>query len=127
MKSFLLINLAAEPAYEQPLLRWVRQSFPEVATFDVDVHSSEELQHYAVRFLREASEVVICIKAGEGPLLQLMPLLEELLQGGADKSILLLGQHSRLERMLAARPAVKYKVVKGEQGFKEEVRLFFAR
>ena len=127
MKSFLLINLAPAPAYEQPLVAWVRQTFPEVATLDVDAQSSEQLQQYAVRLLREASEAMICIKAGEGALQQLMPLLEELLQPSAGRFILLLGQQPRLQRMLAARPALKYKVVEEEVEFKEVVLQYFAQ
>lgn len=127
MKSFLLVELALQPTYEQPLLAWVRHTFPEVLTFDVDVQSSEQLQQYALRFLREASEAVVCIKAGEGALHQLMPLLEEVLHSGPDRLILLFGQQPRLQRMLAARSTLKYTLVEDEEAFKEAVQLYFAK
>jgi hypothetical protein len=114
MQAFLLIDLSEKATYEQPVLAWVRQQFPGIPTFDLDARSDEMLQQYALRLLQETAETVVCVKAGEGNLNQLMPLLEELLQPNPQRQLLLLGEQPRLLRMLQARSAVRYSLLASE-------------
>ena len=114
MQAFLLIDLSEQATYEQPVLAWVREQFPGIPTFDLDVRSDEILQQYALRLLQETAETVICVKAGTGNLNQLLPLLEELLQPDPQRHLLLLGEQPRLQRMLQARPAVRYSLLTTE-------------
>ncbi|WP_347157325.1 hypothetical protein [Pontibacter chitinilyticus] len=117
MPVFLLLDLAPAPfAYQQPLVAAVQQACPAVAVLDIDAGSNELLLHYALKLLREASKAVVLVKAigqaqGFG---NVMPLLEELLQEQEGRLVLLLGEHHRLQRMLQARPQLKYKQVKDE-------------
>jgi len=114
MQAFLLLDLSEKATYEQPVLAWVRQQFPGIPTFDLDARSDELLQQYALRLLQETAEMVVCVKAGEGNLNQLLPLLEELLQPHPQRQLLLLGEQPRLQRMLQARPAVRYSLLTTE-------------
>lgn len=118
MQSFLLINLSEESAFEQPILAQVRQRFPDIPVFDVDATSDALLQQYAVRLLQENPETAVCVKAGPGDLMRLMPLLDELLQPHTQRHILLLGEQSRLQRMLQARTGIAYTLLPDEEAFR---------
>jgi hypothetical protein len=122
MQAFLLVNLSGEVAFEQPILRWVRHHFPGIATFDIDTKSDALLQQYAVRLLQETPETVVCVKAGEGELSRLMPVLEELLQPHAQRQILLLGEQPRLLRMLQARTGIAYTLLADEEALRQFLR-----
>jgi hypothetical protein len=122
MQAFLLVNLSGEATFEQPILRWVRHHFPGIATFDIDTKSDALLQQYAVRLLQETPETVVCVKAGEGELSRLMPVLEELLQPHAQRQILLLGEQPRLLRMLQARTGIAYTLLADEEALRQFLR-----
>ncbi|MBD1398106.1 hypothetical protein H9Q13_13100 [Pontibacter sp. JH31] len=115
MQAFLLLDLSEAGSFEQPILAKVRQRFPAIPVFDVDTRSDAVLQQYAVRFLEENPETVVCVQAGEGELSRLMPLLEELLQPHAQRHILLLGEQPRLLRMLQARTGIAYTLLPDEE------------
>ncbi|PRY09856.1 hypothetical protein CLV24_11761 [Pontibacter ummariensis] len=123
MQAFLLIQLSASATYEQPLLAELKQLLPDLAVLDIDGRSDELLQHYALRLLREADRAVVCIKADEAAagLINVMPLLEELLQSSQNRLVLLLGQYPRLLRIFESRPQLQYKQV-AEQDVLSEVR-----
>lgn len=118
MQALLWMDLSDEPNFGQPVLAWARQHFPNLAVFDLDTRSEEMLQHYAVRLLQETPGTIVCLKAGEGNLNQLMPLLEELLQPQPQRHLLLLGHHPRLSRMLHARPTIRHSAVADEEELK---------
>jgi hypothetical protein len=122
MQAFLLVNLSGEATFEQPILRWVRHHLPGIATFDIDTKSDALLQQYAVRLLQETPETVVCVKAGEGELSRLMPVLEELLQPHAQRQILLLGEQPRLLRMLQARTGIAYTLLADEEALRQFLR-----
>lgn len=123
MQAFLLIDLSGTSAFEQPVLAQVRQFFPAIPVLDIDTHSDAVLQQYAVRLLQENPVTVVCVKAGEGELNRLMPLLEELLQPHDQRHILLLGSQPRLLRMLQARTGIAYTLLHDE----EELRQFLSK
>ena len=125
MQAFLYINLTATTPYHQPVPEQVKKALPQIAVLDVDAASGELVQHYALRLLRDAAKAVVCIKADESvaDISALMPFLEELFQEHPQRHVLLQGQHDRLQRMFAARPAVSFKVV-GEEEVLEEVEQF---
>ncbi len=117
MQAFLLINLSEVSTFEQPILAQVRQLFPAIPVFDIDAASDAQLQQYAVRLLQENPETVVCMKAGAGDMMRLMPLLDELLQPTAQRHILLLGEQTRLQRMLQARTGIAYTLLPDEEAF----------
>ncbi|MCX2741263.1 hypothetical protein [Pontibacter anaerobius] len=126
MQAFLYFNLTpAGMVFREPLVEQVRQSMPAVSVLDLDAKSDELLQHYALRLLREAEQAVVSIKSEDGTadLGSIMPLLEELFEEGKLRRVLLLGTHPRLERIFAARPHVRLKVVQ-EGDVLEEVKQF---
>lgn len=115
MQAFLLVDLSEGMAFEQPLLAQVRQHFLAIPVFDLDAQSDALLQQYAVRFLQENPETLVCVQAGSGDIMRLMPLLDELLQPHAQRHILLVGQQPRLQRMLQARTGIAYTLLPDEQ------------
>jgi hypothetical protein len=119
MQAFLLIDLSEASAFDQPILTQVRQLFPAIPVFDVDTQSNAVLQQYAVRFLQENPETVVCVKAGEGELNRLMPVLEELLQPNAQRHTLLIGEQPRLLRMLQARTGIAYTLLADEEALRQ--------
>ncbi|WP_299705538.1 hypothetical protein [uncultured Pontibacter sp.] len=119
MQAFLLIDLSEASIFEQPILTQVRQRFPAISVFDVDTQSDAVLQQYAVRLLQENPDTVVCVKAGEGELNRLMPVLEELLQPQAQRHILLLGEQPRLLRMLQARTGIAYTLLSDEEALRQ--------
>jgi hypothetical protein len=119
MQAFLLIDLSEESTFEKPVLAQVRQHFPAIPVFDVDTRSDAVLQQYAVRFLQENPETVVCVKAGDGELNRLMPLLEELLQPHTGRHLLLLGLQPRLLRMLQARTGIAYTLLTDEEALQQ--------
>ncbi|MDX5422154.1 MAG: hypothetical protein LPK07_03020 [Hymenobacteraceae bacterium] len=119
MQAFLLIDLSEANAFEQTILARVRQRYPSIPVFDVDTRSDAVLQQYAVRFLQENPETVVCMKAGKGELNRLMPLLEELLQPHVQRHILLLGEQPRLLRMLQARTGIAYTLLVDEEALRQ--------
>lgn len=118
MQAFLLINLAETTTFGQPILTWVRQRFPGISTFDVDVNSDAVLQQYAVRLLQETADTVVCVKAGDGEMNRLMPLLEELFKPQPQRMLFIVGKQTRLVRMLQARPGIAFEVVADEEALK---------
>ncbi|RDV15531.1 hypothetical protein DXT99_08560 [Pontibacter diazotrophicus] len=125
MQAFLYIELTTHITYRKPLPEQVKQQLPEVAVLDIDAESDELIQHYALRLLRESDQAVVCIKAdATAPGLgKAMALLEELFEEKAGRLVLLLGEHSRLQRMFQARPHVQLRQV-GEEEVLEEVKRF---
>lgn len=121
MQAFLYVELSTSTAYRKPLPEQVKQQLPEVAVLDIDAHSDDVLQHYALRLLRESDRAVVGIKADPSitELGKIMALLEELFQEKAGRLVLLLGEHSRLRRMFEARPHVQFKQVKEEEAVRE--------
>ncbi|WP_194350036.1 hypothetical protein [Pontibacter beigongshangensis] len=129
MKAFLYLNLltSAQTTYEQPVLLWAKKHLPEVAVLDLDANSDEMLQHYALRLLREAQQIAVCIRseAEAAEFQKLMPLVEELLQPKPGRLLLLYGGNARLLRMLQARPQLKFRVVEEEAQLQEVLQSFF--
>lgn len=125
MQAFLYIELTTHTTYRKPLPEQVKQQLPEVAVLDIDAESDELLQHYALRLLRESDKAVVCIKADATvtDLGKVMALLEELFQEKDNRLVLLLGEHSRLQRMFQARPQVQFRQVE-EENVLEEVKRF---
>lgn len=115
MQAFLLIDLSEEPAFEKPVLEWIRKLPNGIPCFDVDTRSDAVLQQYAVRLLRETPETVVCVKAGAGELTRLLPLLEELLRPHPQRRILLVGEQPRLQRMLQARTGIAYTLLADQE------------
>ncbi|MCP2042675.1 hypothetical protein [Pontibacter sp. HSC-36F09] len=119
MQAFLFIDLSEETDFDKPILKMVRQHAPAIPVFDVDAKSDATLQQYAVRLLQENPETVVCIKGGAGDLNRLMPLLEELLLPHAQRHIVLVGQQSRLLRMLQARLGIAYTLLADEEALRQ--------
>ena len=125
MQAFLYIEVTTATTYRKPLPEEVKQQLPEVAVLDIDAQSDELLLHYALRLLQESDKMVVCIKADstEPGLGKVMGLMEELFHEKANRLILLLGDHSRLQRMFQARPQVQFKKV-AEGEVVEQVKQF---
>ena len=125
MQAFLYFDLTPDTAFLKPVVEQVRQSLPTVSILDLDTKSDELLLHYALRLLRESESAVVCIRADESTTNfgSLMPLLEELVEEGKQRLVLLQGQHPRLQRIFAARPHVVFKAMEEAQVV-EEVKWF---
>ena len=119
MQAFLFVDLSEETAFDQPILKIVRQHAPAIPVFDVDAKSDAALQQYAVRLLQENPETVVCVKSGAGDLNRLMPLLEELLVPHLHRHILFVGRQDRLQRMLQARPGIGYTWLADEEALRQ--------
>ncbi|MDO6390456.1 hypothetical protein Q4E40_09990 [Pontibacter sp. BT731] len=119
MQAFLFVDLSEETAFDKPILKMVREHVPAIPVFDVDANSDATLQQYAVRLLQENPETVVCVKSGAGDLSRLMPLLDELLLPHAQRRMLLIGQQSRLLRMLQARPGIAYTLLADEEALRQ--------
>ncbi|NDK57165.1 hypothetical protein [Pontibacter fetidus] len=112
MKALLYIRLLAEDqtiVYGNPLLEQVKKQLPDVAMLDVDSGSGELVLHYARKLLQEATQVIVYIEsatmdAGFG---SIFPLLELVLEGQKEQLIVFRNEHSRLQRMVQARPELK--------------------
>ncbi|WP_162051464.1 hypothetical protein [Pontibacter pamirensis] len=128
MQAFLYIELTTHTTYSKPLPEQVKRQLPEVAVLDIDAGSDELLQHYALRLLRESDQAVVCIKADANTpgLGKAMAILEELFEEKAGRLVLLLGEHSRLQRMFQARPHVQLRQVEEEEAL-NEVKQFLAK
>jgi biopolymer transport protein ExbD len=129
MQAFLLLDLtsAGKPvSYQQADVNLVKVNFPNVALLDLDATSDELLVHYAKRMMQEAAQLVVCIKADENTSFRnLTPLLESLLQGNEQQFVLLRGESHRLQRMIEARPYVKYKKVDSTSDVIAELEQFY--
>ncbi len=127
MQGFLYLDLSASNTYTKPVVEQVKQQLPGVAILDLDAQSDEVMLHYAKRFLEESERAVICFKAPEpeAGFGKLMPLLEELLQEQPDRLLLLLGNHTRLERIAQVRPELIFKKVQDQEELLREMRLYF--
>lgn len=131
MQAFLYIDLSstAGVTFQQPLLEQVTKQHPELSVLDLDTQSDELMQHYAKKLLQEAEQSIICIKGdrlniGFG---KLTPILEEILRPETNRMILLLGWHSRLQRMLQARPLLEFKQIEDEEQVLEETAQFLKK
>jgi biopolymer transport protein ExbD len=129
MQAFLLLDLtsAGKPAsYQQADVNLVKVNFPDVALLDLDATSDELLVYYAKRMMQEAAQLVVCIKADENTSFRnLTPLLESLLQENEQQLVLLRGESHRLQRMIEARPYVKYKKVDSTSDVIAELEQFY--
>jgi hypothetical protein len=129
MQAFLLLDLtsAGKPAsYQQADVNLVKVNFPDVALLDLDATSDELLVYYAKRVMQEAAQLVVCIKADENTSFRnLTPLLESLLQGNEQQLVLLRGESHRLQRMIKARPYVKFKKVDSTSDVIAELEQFY--
>lgn len=129
MRTFLLLDLIPTemPAsYQQAEVNLVKTNFPAIALLDLDATSDELLVHYAKRVIREATQLVVCIKADENTLFRnLTPLLEDLLQGKDQQLILLRGKSNRLQRIIEARPHVRFKKVDTDAEVILEMKQFY--
>jgi biopolymer transport protein ExbD len=129
MQAFLLLDLTSEdkPAsYQQADVNLVKVNFPNVALLDLDATSDELLVHYAKRMMQEAAQLVVCIKADENTSFRsLTPLLESLLQENEQQLVLLRGESHRLQRMIEARPYVKFKKVDSTSDVIAELEQFY--
>lgn len=117
MQAFLYVNLSAPGDYRNSLLNELKRVLPDLTMLDMDAGSGELLQHYALRLLNEAEQLVVCIKAQEegNNIMILMPLLEALFQHQENRLVLLIGSHSRLQRIFTARPELPFRQVKEEE------------
>ncbi|MFD2069360.1 hypothetical protein ACFSKU_20925 [Pontibacter silvestris] len=123
------LSSTAGVTFQQPLLEQVTEQYPELSILDLDTQSDELMQHYAKKLLQEAEQSIICIKGdrlniGFG---KLTPILEELLRPEKGRLVLLLGWHSRLQRMLQARPLLQFKQVEDEDRVLEETEQFLRK
>jgi hypothetical protein len=124
-RAFILIDLSSAAAftYQKPPLQWVKQTFPDTTTLDLDDRSDALLVRYACRVLEEANQVIIYFQsekeAGFGTL---APLLEQVIRQRQKCLVLLQGQHPRLHRMLQARPELPFFSSEEEADLREKMQ-----
>lgn len=115
MQAFLYLDLtvAEQPvSYQQAELKLVKTRFPHIALLDLDAASDEMLVHYAKRMMQESEQLAVCIIADKNASFRnLTTLLEDLLQADRRQLILLRGESQRLQRILEARPQLRFKQI----------------
>ena len=132
MKALLYISLLAENQpvnYSNAVLEQVKKQFPEVAVLDIDSKSDQLVLHYAKQMLQIADQLIVCIDgatsdAGFGSIFSLVELL---LENPKEQLILFRNEHTRLQRMVQARPELKSVLVNSEDELLEQVKVFLSR
>jgi hypothetical protein len=94
---------------------------------DVDSQSGELVLHYAKQLIQTSERLIVCIDsaatdAGFG---SVFPLLEVVLEGRKEQLIVFRTEHTRLERMIQARPELQMKVVQDDAALLQEVHQFY--
>jgi len=112
MLVFLFISLIDAPSfqYQQPMVQWVKAVAPAAITLDVDTFSEEMLVQQACRLLQEATRFVVYFKSEteEVPLRAIMKVVEELIWKDKPGTVLLEGNHRRLQSILQVRPHLSF-------------------
>ena len=131
MKALLYIRLLAKNqtmAYGNPVLEQVKRLFPDVAALDVDSQSGELVLHYATQLLQNSEQTIVCIDsaAPDEGFGSLFPVLELALEGQKEQLILFRNSHTRLRRMVEARPALQMKQVENDEELLQEVKGFYS-
>jgi len=98
-----------------------------VAVLDVDPKSDQLVLHYAKQMLQTADQLIVCIDsatpdAGFG---SIFPLVELLLENPKEQLILFRNEHTRLQRMVQARPELRAVLVNSEDELLEQVKHVF--
>jgi predicted lysophospholipase L1 biosynthesis ABC-type transport system permease subunit len=130
MKALLYLRLLTEDqtiAYGNPLLEQVKNQFPEVAVLDVDSQSGELVLHYAKQLLQNSERLIVCIdsSASDAGFGSVFPLLELVLEGRKEQLIVFRTEHTRLQRMVQARPELQVKAVQDDAELLQEVQRFY--
>ncbi len=130
MRAFLFLNLEVSEhpvSYAQPEVQLVKKHFRDVAILDMDAASDEMLLHYARRMLQEADQSVVCVKANDpASFRSMISILEETPQAKGSLLFLLIGENQRLQRIMAARPTLKFEEVKSDVDLLQKLSAFYS-
>ncbi len=132
MKGLLYIRLMAQGqpvVYQNPLLEQVKKQLPDVAVLDVDSESGELVLHYARQLLQDATQTIIVIESAtpDAAFGSVFTVIESLLDGQKDQLILFRQEHSRLLRMVQARPELKYKATPTDAELLQVITQFYSQ
>ncbi|PIQ22766.1 MAG: hypothetical protein COW65_01225 [Cytophagales bacterium CG18_big_fil_WC_8_21_14_2_50_42_9] len=126
MQVFLFVNLTDAPSfsYQQPILQWVKEIAPATITLDMDTFSEELLVSQACRLLQEATSFIVYFKteAKEAPFRAAQKVVEELIWKDKPGTVLLEGQHRRLQLMLPARSHISFQAGESAEALKPFLR-----
>jgi hypothetical protein len=130
MKALLYLRLLAEDqaiAYGNPLLELMKKELSDVAVLDVDSQSGELVLHYAKQLLQNSEQLIVCVDsaAADAGFGSVFPLLELVLEGRKEQLIVFRTEHTRLQRMIQARPELQMKVVQDDAAWLQEVHQFY--
>jgi hypothetical protein len=130
MKALLYLRLLTEDqtiAYGNPLLEQIKSQFPDLAVLDVDSQSGELVLHYAKQLLQDSEQLIVCVDsaAADAGFGSVFPLLELVLEGRKEQLIVFRTGHTRLQRMVQARPELQMKVVEDDVELLSEVHQFY--
>jgi len=112
MQVFLFVSLTTALSfdYQQPIVQWVKEVAPSVIAIDLDTFSEEMLVNQACRLLQEATHFVVYFKSenGEVPLRAAQKVVETLIWKDKPGTVVLEGNHRRLQLILPARPHLSF-------------------
>jgi hypothetical protein len=130
MKALLYLRLLTEDqtiAYGNPLLEQIKSQFPDLAVLDVDSQSGELVLHYAKQLLQTSERLIVCIdsSAADAGFGSVFTLLELVLEGRKEQLIVFRNVHSRLLRIVQARPELQMKAIQDDAALLQEVHQFY--
>ncbi len=108
MNLFLSIQITKVPEdvkFYNPIIANIKEKHLDVTVYDIDNHSEPFIIGYANKLLSEATQTIIFIEANpQSSFAKLMSLLTYLLDNPEGKEIIVLGNNTRLAKMLSIFP-----------------------
>lgn len=105
---YKIINPGELPQYDNPVLDFFREEFPEWTVYDLDNYSDSLMFKYALDLIEKADEGFIIFDTLEPASIgKISAFFEKLIQNQSKLSVFIIGENSFLHQLLRVFPAEK--------------------
>ena len=129
MQAFIQVSLSSNAFYsfQQPIIQWLNQKAPEIATLDIDAASDEMLVNHAGGLMQEAELYAVYFKVIEpnANLGKAFRVVEEIIRDNKPGFIIVAGTHTRLTNIIEARPQLTLMSLQNEIDIQQQLTNYF--